>query len=204
MNSTLRTALTAVFAIASIALAYWLFRIINHPIEFENIKSYRYKLVQERLEHIRDAQLAYKQEMGSYAGDFNTLIAFVDTGKISIVERKDSSFKYFNTTFQQEMIKDTVVTRILGNKPVKTSVFTEDFNTANLRFIPFPEGAKTEFTMAASSIERNDLKLPVFEVSASNTEIFADVADRFKDLIKTDYKLSIGSLTEPSTSGNWK
>jgi len=204
MNATLRNALTAVLAVVSIALAYWLFRIINHPIAYERIKGFRYQMVQQRLEQIRDAQLAYKQELGSFAGDFNTLIAFVDTGKINIVERKDSSFQYYNTTFQQEMIKDTVVVRVLGNKPVKTSVFTEDFKTESLRYIPFPEGSQKEFAMAASTIERNDLKLPVFEVSAANTDIFADVADRYKDLIKPDYKLVLGSLTEPSTSGNWK
>ncbi|MBI1316035.1 hypothetical protein GC167_04150 [bacterium] len=204
MNATLRNALTAVLAVVAIALAYWLFRIINHPIAYERVKGFRYQMVQQRLEQIRDAQLAYKQELGSFAGDFNTLIAFVDTGKISIVERKDSSFQYYNKIFQQEMIKDTVVVRVLGSKPVKTSLFTEDFKTESLRYIPFPEGSQNEFTMAASTIERNDLKLPVFEVSAANTDIFADVADRYKDLIKPDYKLVLGSLTEPSTSGNWK
>jgi hypothetical protein len=75
-----------------------------------------------------------------------------------------------------------------------------------LRFIPLPgdlEGTE-EFNIGASSIERNGLRIPVFEVGAPNTAIFHDLPSDFSIFVDRDYSLKIGSLTEPKVTGNWK
>jgi hypothetical protein len=47
--------------------------------------------------------------------------------------------------------------------------------------------------------------VPVFEAKVGDTLIFADVYQRFKPLIKDrNHALQIGSLVEPTLSGNWK
>lgn len=204
MNKTMRTALTAFLILVVLGLSYWLFRIINQPIEFEKIKAKRYALIQQRLEEIREVEQAYLTEYGSYVDNFDALIAFVDTGKIKIEERKDSSFMYYNKTYQQEMNKDTIVVRILGYEPVKTKLFTAEYDASQLRYIPLPKGRKAEFEIGAGSIERNGLRIPVFEVSAPNTAIFEDLPSDYSIFIDRSYKLQVGSLTEPKVSGNWK
>lgn len=200
----MRTALTAFLILVVLGLSYWLFRIINQPIEFEKIKAKRYALIQQRLEEIREVEQAYLTEYGSYVDNFDALIAFVDTGKIKIEERKDSSFMYYNKTYQQEMNKDTIVVRILGYEPVKTKLFTAEYDASQLRYIPLPKGRKAEFEIGAGSIERNGLRIPVFEVSAPNTAIFEDLPSDYSIFIDRSYKLQVGSLTEPKVSGNWK
>lgn len=200
----MRTALTAFLILVVLGLSYWLFRIINQPIEFEKIKAKRYALIQQRLEEIREVEQAYLTEFGSYVDNFDALIAFVDTGKIKIEERKDSSFMYYNKTYQQEMNKDTIVVRILGYEPVKTKLFTAEYDASQLRYIPLPKGRKAEFEIGAGSIERNGLRIPVFEVSAPNTAIFEDLPSDYSIFIDRSYKLQVGSLTEPKVSGNWK
>ncbi len=204
MNKTMRTALTAFLILVVLGLSYWLFRIINQPIEFEKIKAKRYALIQQRLEEIREVEQAYLTEFGSYVDNFDALIAFVDTGKIKIEERKDSSFMYYNKTYQQEMNKDTVVVRILGYEPVKTKLFTADYDASQLRYIPLPKDRKEEFEIGAGSIERNGLRIPVFEVSAPNTVIFSDLPSDYSIFIDRAHKVQVGSLTEPKVSGNWK
>lgn len=203
MNSR-KTIISLVLAVVIIGLAWWLVRIIMAPIEFKEIQERRYAVVINRLEQIRDAQQAYKQELGNYADSFDKLLAFVDTGRVRILERKDSTFKYYDKTYQQDMDKDTVIIKVLGFKPVKEFVFNDaTFDAEKLRFVPFTE-QKHEITLGAGVIERNNIKLPVFEASAPDKFVFEDKMEAYGAFVKKDYALTIGSLTEPTLSGNWK
>ncbi len=203
MKKSTQTLLTVGLALVAIVLGYWLFSIINKPIEFEKIKSKRYAKVEMRLEEIRDAQQAYRQKYGKYSDDFDQLVGFVDTGMIDIVVRKDSSFMAYNKTFQQDMNRDTVIIRVIGRESVKSSVFNSEFDASKLRVVPIST-IDEQFEIGAGSIERNGVSIPVFEVSVSNEAMFKDIMDVYGNFIDKSYKLQMGSLTEPSVSGNWK
>lgn len=185
-----------------IFLSYWLYSIIQEPIQYEKIKSDRYSLIQNRLEQIRDAQKAFRSEYGQFASDFQTLVAFVDTGQQTIIETKDSSFMRYNLVFQQDMNVDTIINKVLGYRPVGESLFGKNFNANSLEMIPSVEDEK--FELASAKLNVNGIYVPVFEVSASNEKIFKDVYSKYKQFIKEDYSLKVGSLTEPTLSGNWK
>jgi hypothetical protein len=202
MDSKVSLIVKLVLLLAVVFLSYMLYSIIQEPIQYEKIKADRYTSIQDRLEHIRDAQKAYRAEFGAFAPNFEQLIAFVDTGKQSIIERKDSSFMRYNKVYQQEMEVDTIITKILGYKPVKETLFDEGFNAANLERIPKTDDLK--FDMSASKIKVNDIVVPVFEARAENTKIFADVLSKYDQFIDKEYALIVGSLTEPTLSGNWK
>jgi hypothetical protein len=202
MSSTVQTILKITLGLAIIGLSYYLYEIIQEPIRFEKIKEKRYSKIKDRLENIRDAQKVYRAEYGNFAKDFNTLIAFVDTGKQSIIERKDSSFMYYNKVYQQEMKKDTVVVRILGYQNVKENLFGNDFDPSQLRYIPGTDNK--EFEMGAGRVEANQVEVPVFEAKAPNRVVFEDVFKKYRQFIDADYALTIGSLQEPTLSGNWK
>lgn len=202
MNSTVSTIIKVVLLVAIVILGYYLYEIIQKPIRYENIKEKRYDKVKVRLEHIRDAQKAYRAEYNAFADDFNVLISFLDTGKQAIVERKDSSFMYYDEIYQQERRKDTIISRVLGYRDVKEAVFGEDFDASKLQYIPFTEQKK--FIMDAGKIKVNDVTVPVFEAKAPNEVLFADVADEYEQFIDFDYSLSVGSMNEPTLSGNWR
>lgn len=201
MSSKVSTIIQIVLFIAIIFLGYTLYEIIQEPIRYEKIKKKRYTKIQDRLEQIRDVQKAYRAEYNEFAPDFETLIAFVDTGKRTIIERKDSSFTYYDEVYLKDREKDTIITRVIGYEPIKEALFSKDFDASKLRQIPYTD---KKFEMDAAKLTVNDIVVPVFEAKAPNKKIFADIMDEYSQFIDKDYALKVGSLNEPTLSGNWK
>jgi len=130
-------------------------------------------------------------------------VAFVDTGVVSIIERKDTSFMYYDRVYQKDMNKDSVIMRVLGQEPVKTQVFGEGFDASSLLHIA---GTDSLFAMNAGKIVKNGVEVATFEASAPFTIVFADVADEYPDAFKKvkNESWTIGSLTQPTISGNYE
>ncbi len=63
-----------------IVFSYKIYDSINGPINFNKTKNERYAQVIDRLKDIRKAQIAHKDVRGVFANNFDSLIAFVDTG----------------------------------------------------------------------------------------------------------------------------
>lgn len=203
MNSLLATSLKVILGVAAIFLAYNLYSIIQDPIDFQKMKKKRYAKVKTRLEQIRDAQKAYRAEYNQFVKDIDKLAAFVDTGKQTIIERKDSSFMYYDEVYQQEMRKDTIITRVLGYQDVKKELFGEDFNSESLIYIPYTD-RKHKFMMDAGKLNVNDVVVPVFEAKAPDTLIFEDEYEKYSRYIDEEHTLAVGSMSKPTLSGNWK
>lgn len=202
MNSTTSTIIKAVLFLIIIFLGYRLYSIILDPINYEKLEERRYDAVKEKLEQIRDVQKAYRTEYRAFAPDLNAVIAFVDTGRSAIIERKDSSFMYYNEVYQTDMEKDTIISTILGYESVKDKLFGANFDPESLRYIPFSDNS--EFELEAGKLDVNDVIVPVFEARASNKAIFHDVLKKYKQYIDEDYALQVGDLNEPTLSGNWR
>jgi hypothetical protein len=110
---------------------------------------------------------------------------------------------YYDKVYQKDMNKDSVIIRVLGQEPVGTQLFGEGFDANSMLRIP---GTDSLFTMNAGKIVKNGVEVATFEVSAPFSTIFADVADEFPDAfkkVKNEF-WSIGSLTQPTISGNYE
>ncbi len=202
MNSTTSLIIKITLGLSIIFLGHTLYEIILEPIRFEKIKEKRHDKIKQRLELIRDAQKSYRDEYNTFAKDFKMLIAFVDTGKQTIIERKDSTFTYYDKIFQQDLEKDTVITKILGYQDVKENLFGKDFDVNKLQYIPFTYNKK--FEIDGGKITVNEVVVPVFEAKATNEVIFFDVYDKYSQYIDKNGFLAVGSMTKPTLSGNWK
>ncbi|MCH1401337.1 MAG: hypothetical protein L7U78_02295 [Schleiferiaceae bacterium] len=203
MNSKVQTVVKVALIIISVFLTYRIYTSIMQPIKFNRIYDVRLCEVTEQLENLREAQLAFKGENGSFCADLQTLVAFVDTGVVSIIERKDTNFMYYDNVYQKDMNKDSVIIRVLGQEPVKTQVFGEGFDASTLLNI---SGTDSLFSMNAGKIVKNGVEVATFEVSAPFTTIFADVSKDFPDAfakVKNEH-WTIGSLTQPTISGNYE
>ena len=203
MNSKVQLGIKAVLILTSVLLTVRIYQSIMQPIKFQRIERSRLCDITEQLENIREAQLAYKSEMGSYCSSIQELVGFVDTGYISIIERKDTSFMYYDKIYQKEMNKDSVIIRVLGQEKVSMQLFGEGFIAESLRHI---SGTDSSFTMDASEINKNGVDVATFEVSAPYKVIFADIAEEFPQAYgkAENNSLTIGSLTEPTISGNYE
>ena len=182
------------------------------PIEFASIKEKRYEKITNRLEQLREAQLIFKSEYNQYANNFDDLVSFLQNAQVSIIERKDSSFMRYDKVYQTDMLKDTIIYRIIGQTPARDKLissnpelFKENFSVSDLRYIPFAKDS-TEFSIATGHVDRNGVRVQVFEIKAPNTDFFHDIYDDYESLIRglRINALAIGSLTEPTLSGNWK
>ena len=201
MNPKVKLLVNSLLLLGSIFFGYKIYASIRKPIEFNEIKKKRYERIIERLNLLRDLQIEYRKVNGVYANDFDALIAFADTGVIAIEERKDSSFMRYNKIYQTDVVVDTVIIRVLGYRTVRETLLSNIQDVNSLRYIPFTD--KKEFKIAASSIERNGIIFPTFEISADDTVIFNDLNEEYGQFISRDKTLILGSLTEPIVSGNW-
>jgi len=185
-----------------VALGYFVYDSIMEPVRFNKEKGQREMVVIQQLKDIRSSQFIFKELSGSYAPDFDTLISFLKVAEIPIVKMiPDPSDTTFTLT-----INDTV-----GYINVADSLFgsRENFNFAQIRVIPFSGGDL--FEMSSDTIKRGGVKVHVFEAKAPftsflkgmNEQAVINIIAKFEDIEKYP-GLKVGSLTEPSTDGNWE
>ncbi|GAA4279053.1 hypothetical protein [Aquimarina mytili] len=190
-------------------LGYLVYNSVMGPVEFNKIKEARYAKAVENLRNIRTAQLAYKTVTGRFEKDPAKLIAFIDTAKFTLTQRRDSSFIRFNKILKIDEPRDTVVIDTLGYASVKDSLFKSN-NHKNMMKVPI-EGVDANFELDAGYINKNDLRIAVFEVKVAKDvllhDLDKDLLAQEKEVVSVDGVngpfLSVGSMNEVKTSGNW-
>ena len=206
----MKTAIKVVLYAVSLVLAYLIYLSVMAPINFNKIREERFSAVIEKLKDIRDAQVAYKTVNGKFASDFETLIAFVDTGVYTITQQKDSSFMRYNRAYRIDMQVDTVVVDTLGTVAVKDSLFKSDNSYKNLFAVPYAQNGE-RFEMKADIVNKQGFDAPVFMASVKKDVV---LYDQPKDLLSRENAhnsieevngttIKVGSLTDVSNSGNW-
>ena len=183
-----------------LGLGYALFNTIMNPIRFNKEKKDRSADVIERLKDVRKAQIAFKEVNRFYAQSFNELIPFVDSGKFTIVQRRDEELKYYNEIYREYQLKDTTYVDTLGYASIKDSIFSADYNLEKLRFIPHTENV--ELKLRAGKIKSGKLNVHVFEARAPKEEYLVGLDE---DLVKNASKdLVVGSMISAKINGNWE
>ena len=190
--------------------SYKIYTSINSPINFNKVKTERYKKVINRLKEIRTAQIAYKDVNGIYSDNFDSLVSFIENGIFTLVEKRDSSFLEYNRTYRIDMLKEVIVIDTLGTVSVKDSLFKDNDNYKLMSQIPI-EGIDEKFTINSQIINKNNYKVPVFEVKVSKNIILYDQDDflvsQENETISVDgvngSEIILGSLSDVSVNGNW-
>ena len=206
----MKTIIQIVLWIACIVLGYLIYRSVTGPIEFKKIKQERFDKVISVMKDIRNSQEAYKTVNGKFANDFQSLIAFVDTGKYTITQQRDSSYMEFDRNYGIDLLKEITIIDTLGFVAVKDSIFKGDDRYKTMMNVPYAQGGET-FEMKAGIVEKSGYRAPVFEVKVKKDII---LYDQPKDLLARENtqvsveevngpEIKVGSLTEVSTNGNW-
>jgi hypothetical protein len=184
--------LQAILVMVILLLSIALFNTIYRPVKATREIEERKKDVISRLYDIRKAQLHYKSVYGQYAGDFTTLIAFVNSGSIPVIRMiHDPSDSTFTMTISDTIRRVAASDSLFPGMP--------ELMADSLRFIPHSGGI--EFDMEAGQTERNGVTINVFEVSAAYKDFLRGISDRYYDVYGG---LILGSMTEPLTNGNWE
>lgn len=227
----MRNVLKALLIVASVLLAYMCYRSVMNPIEFEEEKAARDKVVQEKLINIRKAQIAYNEANMKYAGSMSELINFINTGVIPKVAKKgeltddqmkaglteeiavhltpEDAPKYGITNYDSFM---TNFRRDTNYVNVKSTIFGEGFNTDTFDVVPFTN-KQAKFDLKATMFTtKSQLKVPLFEASVPydvylnglNKQEIINLNEKAKTLEKFA-GLKVGDITSPNNNaGNWE
>ncbi|MCE2612543.1 hypothetical protein LVD13_06135 [Flavobacteriaceae bacterium D16] len=206
----MKTIVQVVLWIVCVGLGYLIYRSVTGPIEFKKVKEERFSKVISTLKDIRDSQMAFRTVNGKYANDFESLIAFVDTGKYTITQRRDSSYMEYDKVYGIDMLKEITIIDTLGFVPVKDSIFRSSERYKTMMNVPYATGGE-KFSIKADVIDKGGYSAPVFEVKVNKDLILADqpkdLRDRENAQISVEEvngpEIKVGSLTDVSTNGNW-
>ena len=194
-------------------LGYQTFKSVYGPVQFNKVKEKRYKVIINSLVDIRDAQLAHRQVIGKFAGNFDNLVKFIDTAEFTLTQRRDSSVVDKELTRRYggvETTKDTIIVDTLGVRSIKDSLFKGSDRYKTMMNVP---GAKegSKFQLKSGFIEQNNIRIPVFEALVKKDAI---LFDQDRDLVIQENQvisvegvngdaLKVGSMEEVKTGGNW-
>lgn len=206
----MRPVVSVVFLALIVLLVFKIYSGVMGPIKFNQAKKVKYEKVIKSLKIIRDAEIAYKEVNGVYTADKAGLIKFIDTAQKAIVETRDTVVKINKGTKWQPLMVD-VEKRIkdtIGYEPIINDFKDRDYK--NMFKVPGVEGK--EFELQAAFVEKlAGLKVPVFEAKTDKESILKGMDKSLikqekeaiaNDQIKGEF-VSVGSLTEITTGGNW-
>lgn len=210
INRTVQIILSVVFFAGAIAYAVLDYQSIAKQMAYERKREKIKKHVVQRLKDIRKAQTAYIKENEKYADSFDSLIYFMKNGKLSLVKKLGSLPDTVPTEemalelgliqsmpegmTDEDVINSGLIVRDTIEVDVLEYVFDEDDRknrktTFYLDSLPYVPYADHKFEMDADFIQSGGVRQAVFRVL---------------DPDPFDEQFILGSLTEASTSGNWK
>lgn len=196
------TILKVVLAITVVVLGYLLYASIMKPIRFQEELTRRNEKIVVKLKDIRTAETFFKQFHNRYTSNFDSLINFLQTGKIPVVKMIADPT---DTTFSRS-ISDTI-----GYVAIADSLYSKrpNFKIEDLPLIPFTEGRK--FEIKTDKVDKGGVLVSVLEILVPYEYYMYDLDKQdvlnLSDLQKKMNRfpgIKMGSLTEASLDGNWE
>ncbi|HEX6892819.1 MAG TPA: hypothetical protein VF141_19055 [Chryseolinea sp.] len=114
--------LSIVFFVISLGLAWYLYDNINDTIEFKEAIVSTEKQITDKLEIIREAEKAFLEQHGHYTSNWDSLINFIENGKVPITLRTE---KITQLSYGEEKVELQVDT--IGFMPAKDRIFKKTY-----------------------------------------------------------------------------
>jgi hypothetical protein len=209
----MKTGLQIILTIAIFYLGYLCYDSIKRPIDFQNEYNQRKAKVIERLEEIRNVEVAYKSVYKKYTGSFDTLLMFLKQDSLPLIKKigrlTDSMLEAGMT--ESKALALGIIKRDTIRVAAKDSLFKENYAIDSLPFVPFSGGDK--FILGAGTVTTGSgVKVQVFECKIPN-EVYLKGLDK-QEIININDKatklerypgLKVGSLEEANNNaGNWE
>mgnify|MGYP000020849615 CR=1 FL=1 len=207
----MRRIIQVALLIISLVGFYLIYKSIQSPIEFEKESQARFMKVIAKLKDIRKAEEAYEAVHKTYTSSYEELEKFIENGQFYITTQRDTSWTEFDKHYKIDVLKQTVLTDTIGKISVKDSLFKNSDQYKSMSSVTIGD-RKIPLTIQTGTISReNNVKFPVFEVKVPKRDILRGLdEEEIKNEIQkqgvNDVKgayVSVGSLREVSTSGNW-
>ena len=228
----MKTVINLVLVVCAVVLIYICYASIMGPINFDKAKSVRDAAVIARLIDIRKAQAEYRNMNNQqYTDNFDTLIDFVNNGKLpfvfkqgelddkqledgltekkamAIIEKakKTGNYRDVQKWGLENFRRDTMWVT------VKDTIFGKDYIADSLRYIPYGNGAQFEMAIR-SDTAKSGAPFCLLEVKAPY-DVYLNGLDKQEIINLKDVQsklgrysgLMIGSLENANNNaGNWE
>lgn len=202
MNNKKLTIINIALALVSCVLVYLIYKSISEPVVFENTRKEREVKVVQSLKDIRSTQTLFKQTYNRYTADFDSLINYIQTGELPVVNIVADP----NDTTYTKTINDTV-----GYISVYDSLFKkrDNFDINSIKVVPYSQNQI--FELQAGYIIRGGLKVAVFEAKTPYNTYLWDLDQQRVNNLRAEQEdlekyagLKVGSMDEASLNGNWE
>lgn len=209
----MRLAIQLLLWLVIIGLAYLTFDAVYRPIQFNKVKEKRYAKVIENLKDIRAAEMAHREVTGTFQGDFDKLVQFLDTAEFAITQRRDTTVldEEYKKAYGVDQYIEKVIIDTLSFASVADSLFKGDRERyRNMINIPI-KGVDDKIELRAGTVQKGSSRIPVFEARVAKSVVLQD-QDRELVLQQNEVQsvddvngryISVGSMEEVNTSGNW-
>ena len=202
--------ITGIVAIGAIFFSVMDYQVIEEELLNEQQRQKVKVHVVQRLKDIRKVEVAHKKEKGYYAASFDSLMHFLNNGKLTLIKRlgalpdsaaTDELAREYGIIQKMpagmtdaEVVAAGMIVRDTLLVDVKPQIFDADdagnrktvLYTDSLPYVPF---GNHMFTIQTGTVETGGV---------NQQTILIQDPDPF------DKKFMIGSLTEAGTTGNWK
>lgn len=192
-----------------IFLGYKVYDSIMEPVRYTKATDDREQIIIEKLNQIKELQIEFKKINSAYAANFDTLIDFYNNGVMPVVLKSGT---VPDTLTEDQALEMGIITRDTTLIAIKDTLLNnvEDFDISNIAVVPFTHG-KVDFEIETSTVTRANFEVSVFEVRCYKKDYLAKIKEQellenHLRILEEDDKfpgLKLGSLTEPSTDGNW-
>ena len=205
----------ALLVLAAGTLAFLCYKSIMTPIEFNEVREAREKVIVERLIDIRRAETEYRNIKGDYTASFDTLINFIKNDKAKIVlkegELTDKQLEEGMT--EKKAVKLGLIKRDTTYVSMLENLFGEGYPVDSLRYIPF-SSPRQEFTLEKDEITTGSagIKVKVMAAKAPYVSYLKDLdKQELINLVETTEKLEkfpglkFGDIEQANNNaGNWE
>jgi hypothetical protein len=204
----MRPIISIVLLLLAVFFVYKIYQGIMGPIKFNKEKVARYSPVISNLKTIRDAQLAHKEVTGNFSNNSASLIKFIDTAKFAVTKVENIVVEVNKGTALQPIMveEEKRVTNTIGYKDVKADFAGRDYS--KMFIVP---GTDAQFELKTGFVEKvQGVKSPVFLVRIAKEKVLEGLP---RHLIKQEIEalapevtgefISVGSLDDVKTNGNW-
>lgn len=212
MKNGARLGIQAALIAVAIVLGFLIYRSIMQPVRFQQEKNQRTAVLVQQMKDIRKVQQEYKKAFGRYIGSADTLIMFLENGRVPYVKMIGT---VPDTLTEEQAIEMGIVSRETFEENAFTVIFPEHEGNKQafldrLMKVPFRKDGKI-IEMEAGYINKSGYQVPVFEAKVPFEVLLEGMDEQliYNEIARAEnYNrypgIKVGSMSEAITEGNWE
>lgn len=193
----MRKVFTAIFIVIAALLGFLLYKSIEEPIEFENVRTVREDAVTNKLQMIRKAQELYRDATGEFAPTFDTLKQVLREGDLMLVQ----------VTGDADAVDGSEVSYDTSYFPLRDTFPQLGIVLEDMEVVPYTDG-KVNFDIDAKIIPYQSTNVPVVRVGVKQSAYMGKYGNerfqRYDQTYEPNSPIYFGDMEKPTLGGSWQ